>query len=74
MESLSEILPLIEGGMSIFNVIILLKIADIKKEIEREKKYFIDFVNQEKEHNDNLDKRLNKLEIQAARRWSTWQQ
>lgn len=74
MDFPSEILTLIEGGMSVFNIIILLKIADIKKEIERERNYFIDFQNREKEHNEDLDKRLTKLEIQAARRWSTWQQ
>ena len=72
MENFTELLPLIEGGMSIFNVIILMQISSIKKEIEREKHYFIGFANQEKKQNEDLDNRLNKLEIQAAKRWSTW--
>ena len=72
MENFTELLPLIESGMSIFNVIILMQISSIKKEIEREKQYFIQFANKEKNHNDNLDCRLKKLEIQAAKRWSTW--
>lgn len=72
MENFTELLPLIEGGMSVFNVIILMQISSIKKEIEREKQYFIGFANQENKHNEDLDNRLSKLEIQAAKRWSTW--
>lgn len=72
MENLTDILPLIEGGMSIFNVLILMQISNIRKDIEREKNYFIKFAEQEKNNNTELDSRLTKLEIQAARRWSTW--
>lgn len=72
MENFTELLPLIEGGMSIFNVLILIQISNIKKNIEREKNYFIEFVKQEKQNNNDLDHRLKKLEIQAAKRWSTW--
>ena len=72
MENLTELLPLIEGGMSIFNVLIMVQISGIKKDIEREKQYFMEFINQEKNHNEDLDGRLKKLEMQAARRWSTW--
>lgn len=69
-----DFLPLIEGSFSIINVVILLQIAHIKREIDREKAYFLKFMDEEKHNNKNLDTRLKKLEIQAARRWSTWRE
>lgn len=72
MENFTELLPLIEGGMSIFNVLILIQISNIRKDIEREKNYFIKFVQEEKQNNNELDDRLKNIEMQAAKRWSTW--
>ena len=72
MDFITEIIPIVGGSVSIINCLILFQIHSIKQEIAREKKSFLDFVQEEKKHNQELDKRLTSLELQAARRWSTW--
>ena len=72
MDFLTELLPIIGGGTSIINCLILFQIHNIKQDIAREKQNFLDFVAEEKRQIKELDKRLNSLELQAARRWSTW--
>jgi len=72
MDFVNEILPIVGGSVSIMNCLILFQIHNIKQEIDREKQNFLNFVESEKQQNQDLNKRLTKLEIQAARRWSTW--
>ena len=72
MEILSEISPLINGGISAFNLYILFKIVSIEKEVERERKYFLEFRKGEQETNKDLDNRLRAIEKQAAKRWTTF--
>jgi hypothetical protein len=73
MEILTELKPFIDGSISIFNTYLLFQLINIKAEMQREKEYFLKFREEERTNNDNLDRRLKKIEIQAARRWSTWQ-
>ena len=72
MEILSEISPLINGGISAFNLYVLFRIISIEKEVEREKKFFLEFKKNESETNKDLDNRLRAIEKQAARRWTTF--
>ena len=72
MESLSQLTPFLNGGISAFNLYVLFRIITIEKELEREKKFFSTFKENEKKTNQDLDQRLRDLEIQAAKRWSTW--
>ena len=72
MEILSEISPFINGGISAFNLYILFKIISIEKEVERERKYFLEFRKGEQETNKELDCRLRAIEKQAAKRWTTF--
>ncbi len=72
MESLSQLTPFLNGGISAFNLYVLFRIVTIEKEVEREKQFFLKFKENEKQTNQNLDQRLKDLEMQAAKRWSTW--
>lgn len=72
MDLISGISPIINGSISIFNVYVLFRIISIEKEVEREKKFFLEFRKQEKETNKELDLRLRAIEKQAARRWTTF--
>ncbi len=72
MDFISEISPLINGGISAFNLYILFKIISIEREVERERKFFLEFRNKEQETNKSLDARLRNIEIECYKRWSTW--
>lgn len=72
MDILSNITPFVNGGFSAFNLYILFRIMSIEKEVEREKKFFLDFRNNEDAMNKELDQRLRNLELECHKRWSTW--
>ena len=72
MDFLSQLTPILNGGMSAFNLYVLFRIITIEKEVEREKQFFLNFRENEQQTNENLDARLKRLEFQAAKRWSTW--
>lgn len=72
MESLSQLTPFLNGGISAFNLYVLFRIITIEKELEREKKFFSTFREKEQKTNEDLESRLRGLELQAAKRWSTW--
>ena len=72
MDFLSQLTPILNGGMSAFNLYVLFRIITIEKEVEREKQFFLNFRENEQQTNENLDARLKQLEFQAAKRWSTW--
>lgn len=72
MDLLTDLKPFIDGSISIFNTYLLFQLMSIKTELQREKEYFLKFREQEKNTNDDINRRLNKLEIQASKRWSTW--
>ena len=72
MDILSNITPVINGGFSAFNLYILFRIMSIEKEVERERKFFLEFRKNEAQMNQELDKRLRNLELECHKRWSTW--
>ena len=72
MDILSNITPVINGGFSAFNLYILFRIMSIEKEVERERKFFLEFRKNEAQMNQELDKRLRSLELECHKRWSTW--
>ena len=72
MDFLSQLTPILNGGMSAFNLYVLFRIITIEKEVEREKQFFLNFRENEQQTNENLDARLKQLEFKAAKRWSTW--
>ena len=72
MELLSDLSPFINGGCSIFNMYILFRIITIEKEVEREKKFFLDFRKNEQETNKDIEVRLRRIEMELSKRWSTW--
>ena len=70
MDILSDISPYINGGFSVFNLYILFRIITIEKEVEREKRFFLDFRKNEAETNKELDSRIRKIEFKIAKIWS----
>ena len=72
MDILSNITPLINGGFSAFNLYILFRIMSIEKEVEREKKFFLEFRNNETKTNRELNNRLLDIEMELSKRFSTW--
>ncbi len=72
MKILTHLKPFVDGSISVFNAYLLFQLINIKSELQREKDYFLKFREQEKATNEDIDKRLKKLEIQACKRWSTW--
>lgn len=72
MDLLSNITPFLNGGFSAFNLYILFRIINIEKEVEREKKFFLDFRNNEQRTNQELNGRLLDIEVELSKRFSTW--
>ena len=72
MESIHTFLPILEGGLSIFNVFMIFSLRDLKQDIQREKEQNKKFISREENTNKELDKRLLKIELELAKRWSTW--
>ncbi len=72
MEILSQISPLLNGGISAFNLYVLFKIISIEKEVLREKKFFLEFRNKEEKTNQEIKNRLLDIEVELSKRFSTW--
>lgn len=72
MDILSDISPLFNGGCSLASAYMLFRIISIEKELERERKFFIEFRKNEAQTNQDLDRRLRNLELECHKRWSTW--
>lgn len=72
MDMLSSISPIVNGGFSVFNLYILFRIMTIEKEVEREKKFFLNFRQNEQKTNQELNNRLLDIEMELSKRFSTW--
>ena len=72
MDFITEIIPVIGGSTSILSLAMLFQIYSLKQQVARERNNLLNFIEEEKEKNKELDRRLYKLEIQATKRWSTW--
>lgn len=72
MDILSEISPLINGGISAFNLFILFKIVQIEKDLARERSLLRDFRDGENKTNQEITNRLLDIEMELSKRFSTW--
>ena len=72
MDILSNISPFFNGGCSLASAYMLFRIMTIEKEVEREKKFFLEFRNNEHKTNQNINGRLLNIEMELSKRFSTW--
>ena len=70
MDILSDISPIFNGGCSLASAYMLFRIMSIEKEVEREKKFFLEFRDNEAETNKDLDSRIRAIEFKLAKIWS----
>ncbi len=72
MDIFSLLTPVINGSVSAFNLYILFRIITIEKELERERKFFLDFRINEQKTNQEINNRLLNIEMELSKRFSTW--
>ena len=72
MDFLSDISPVLNGGFSAFNLYMLFRIMNIEKDVEREKKFLLNFRESEQETNKDFSTRLMKIEMFLSRFNSNW--
>ena len=73
MDFLPDLSTILNGGISAFNLFFLLRLRNLEQELERERKFFLDFRKKETQTNQDLDQRLKNIEFECYKRWSTWQ-
>jgi len=73
MEFVKEFLPVVNGGMTVVFCFFFYHLKSLEKDLSRDVSNFKNYRDKVNKRLENFEHRLDSIEHQASKRWSTWE-